>query len=68
MTRRLPLVLLIVLTTSTAWGAVALMGSNGRDWTVGRYTDDHTQKIQCLMRWDSGGGTFTYAIFKDGVS
>jgi hypothetical protein len=67
MTRCLYLALSICLTTSAAWGAVALMGSNGRDWTVGQYTDDFTRKIQCLMRWDSHGRTFTYAIFKNGA-
>jgi hypothetical protein len=67
MSRRVFLVLLIFLSSSTAWGAVVLIGGNGRDWTVGQYTDDQTKKIQCLMRWDSGGRTFTYALFKDGA-
>jgi hypothetical protein len=67
MAGRILLSLLMLLTASSEWGAVALLAGNGRDWTVGQYTDDHTRKIQCLMRWDSGGRTFTYAIFKDGA-
>jgi hypothetical protein len=67
MTRFLYLTFSIYLMASNAWGAVALMGSNRRDWTVGQYTDEVTRKIQCLMRWDSGGRTFTYSIFKSGA-
>lgn len=67
MIRRIVLGLFISLTASTAWAAVALIGGNGKDWTVGQYTDDQTHKIQCLMRWDDAGRTFTYAIFKDGA-